>query len=246
MGMGMLGTTGILKEGQIGILGYDFTPYLPDLWYNDHSYAPAATCRFLIAPSLFGWKKPDYRPISQWRERASRALTGHPGTSMDIGTGTLLSVSRSGYGLPHGWPGKLDPGRCRLDVGQVCLQRHDSLLVCRRNANEIWGAAGHGFTFDEMEWGAMDLCSWTVPADSRFVFLLLIRRTAHLRTPAGASGLHVPWWLYLQAVCRRLSPAELVEYGQQHVAEVAFSATAHTRPIRRPRSAINTSAIHYL
>jgi hypothetical protein len=82
-GRGVPGTTGILQEVN-RILGYDFTPFLADLWYDDRpdSVRHRADYHRAVAIRL---EETFYQPLSQWCGRHEIALTGHPAGSMDIG-----------------------------------------------------------------------------------------------------------------------------------------------------------------
>ena len=82
-GAGLPGTRGILQEVN-RILGYDFTPYLADLWYNDRPDSARRKADYQRAVAI-RLEETFYRPIGHWCREHGLALTGHPGGSMDIG-----------------------------------------------------------------------------------------------------------------------------------------------------------------
>ncbi|MEX0741741.1 MAG: hypothetical protein WD079_03020, partial [Phycisphaeraceae bacterium] len=69
------GTTGILEHVN-RILGYDFTPHLPCLWFDDE---PEAARRRAEYHRAVGERLAEtyYRPLSQWAEDHGVALMGH-------------------------------------------------------------------------------------------------------------------------------------------------------------------------
>ena len=84
------GTAGILKEVN-RILGYDFTPYLADLWYHDRPDSARRRADYFRAVSL-RVEETYYRPLGQWCAKHGVALAGHPGESMDIGVERYFQI----------------------------------------------------------------------------------------------------------------------------------------------------------
>ena len=159
------GTTGILEHVN-AILGYDFTEYLPTLWYKDEPEAEQRRRDYHRAVQA-RLEETFYRPISQWCSAHGVALTGHPMGPDDIGH--LRHFHMPGQDIVWRY---LEPGKASALEGEQstqgkCASSAMIHLKRRRNLNEYCGAFGHNFTFEEMQWLAHWLlirgCNLLVP-----------------------------------------------------------------------------------
>lgn len=136
-------------------LGYDFTPHLPALWFDDEpdalkhrrDYAEA------IAAKL---DETYYAPLSRWCERHGIALTGHPAEPDDIGHLKHLHIPGQDIVWRHIEPHKVSvlegaPSTMAKAAASVAFHRGRA-----RNLNEFAGAYGQELTFEELRW----LASW--------------------------------------------------------------------------------------
>jgi len=136
-------------------LGYDFTPHLPALWFDDEpdalkyrrDYAEA------IAAKL---DETYYAPLSRWCERHGIALTGHPAEPDDIGHLKHLHIPGQDIVWRHIEPHKASalegaPSTMAKAAASVAFHRGRA-----RNLNEFAGAYGQELTFEELRW----LASW--------------------------------------------------------------------------------------
>jgi hypothetical protein len=80
----MRGTTGVLPV--VGkSLGYDFTPHLPALWFDDEPDVGRHRAAWQRAIDM-RLRKTYYLPVAKWCKRHDIALTGHPRRPDDLGT----------------------------------------------------------------------------------------------------------------------------------------------------------------
>jgi hypothetical protein len=225
-GKGIAGTTGIVKEVN-RILGYDFTPYLADLWYNDSSESKKHRDDYHRAVSL-RLEETYYRPLSEWCGDHKIALAGHPAGSMDIGIERYFQFP--GQDLVWRY---VEPGPKALEGEHSTMAKCASSAMIhlgrRRNSNELYGAYGHNLTFNEMQW----LANWCFVRGQNLLyphaFYYSIRGPRFDERPPDV-GPNAAWWKnykpYADA-CRRLS---WINAGSKHVCDVAILATASFCP----------------
>ncbi len=184
------GTTGILEHVD-AYLGYDFTPHLPALWYDDE---PDATryredYKRALAHRL---EATYYRPLYEWCEAHGIALTGHPGRGDDIGYLRYFHIP--GQDLVWRW---VLPGPTALEGPEStqgkCSSSAALHLGRRRNSNECFGAYGHAFTWEEMKW----LVDWCFVRGVNLLyphaFFYSIRGPRKDERPPDV-GPNSPWW----------------------------------------------------
>ena len=148
------GTTGILAHVN-RYLGYDFTPHLPALWFDDEpdaskhrrAYAEAIAARL---------DETYYAPLSLWCERHGIALTGHPAEPDEIGHLKHLHIPGQDIVWRH-----IEPHKASALEGAPSTMAKAASSVAfhwsrERNLNEFAGAYGQDLTFDELRW----LASW--------------------------------------------------------------------------------------
>lgn len=149
------GTTGILAEVN-RILGYDFTPHLPALWYDDEPDAEHYRAEYTRAIGL-RLEESWYSRLYDWCERNGLPLTGHPAEADDLGAERYFHLP--GQDLVWRWvlPDHPTALEGRQSTQGKCASSAMIHLGRRRNINEFCGAYGHGLTWEEMNWLA-DWC----------------------------------------------------------------------------------------
>ncbi|MBN2002655.1 MAG: hypothetical protein JXA21_04800 [Anaerolineae bacterium] len=184
------GTTGILEHVN-AFLGYDFTPHLPALWYDDEPDATRYRRDYsrAIAHRL---SETFYTQLHDWCERHAIALAGHPGSGDDMGYLRYFHIP--GQDLVWRWvlpgPTAIEGAESTQAKGASSAAQH---LRRQRNSNECFGAYGHQFTWDEMLW----LVNWCFVRGTNLLyphaFYYSIRGPRKDERPPDV-GPHSPWW----------------------------------------------------
>jgi len=223
------GTRGILPEVS-RILGYDFTPHLPALWFDDEPNAPRFRAEYdlAIAKRL---EETFYAQLYAWCDAHGVALTGHPAQGCDIGPLRYFHVP--GQDLVWRWvlpdhPSALEGREATQAKCSASAMLHGGR---RRNANECCGAYGHELTWEEMTWLAhwcfIRGVNWLIP----HAFYYSVRGPRWDERPPDV-GPHAAWWgryrNYADA-CRRLS---WLNTGGRHVCHVAILGQSNALPWR--------------
>jgi hypothetical protein len=225
-GQGLPGTTGILADVN-RILGYNFTPYLADLWYEDRPDSLRRRGDYHRAVGI-RLEETFYQPLSDWCRKHGIALTGHPAGSMDIGMERYFHIP--GQDLVWRY---VTPGKTALEGEHSTMAKCASSAMIhlgrRRNSNELYGAYGHDLTFDELQW----LANWCFVRGQNLLyphaFYYSVRGPRRDERPPDV-GPNSPWWdrykPYADA-CRRLS---WLNTDSRHVCEVAILAATQWLP----------------
>jgi hypothetical protein len=199
------GTAGIMAHAN-RILGYDFTPHLAALWYDDEPQADRYRRDYLRAVNL-RLEETWYTPLHDWCEAHGLLLMGHPAKDDDISHLRYFHVP--GQDLIWRWVLPDHPSALE-GVASTQGKCSSSAMIHgrrRRNSNECGGAYGHQLTWEEMKWLA-DWCfvrgvNWLIP----HAFYYSMRGPRRDERPPDV-GPHSPWWdryrLYADG-CRRLS-----------------------------------------
>lgn len=199
------GTTGIVEHVN-RILGYDFTPHLPALWYDDEPDAQRFRQDYGRALNE-RLEETFYRQLSDWCKQHSLPLTGHPSYGDNIGILRYFHIP--GHDLV--WRQVLPDHPSALEGRQSTQGKCSSSAMIhggqRRNANECYGAYGHELTWDEMLW----LANWAFVRGVNLLyphaFYYSVRGHRRDERPPDV-GPNSPWWerygQYAKA-CRRLS-----------------------------------------
>ena len=187
------------------ILGYDITPFLTDLWYNDNHDSKMHRSDYNRAINIC-LEENYYKRLGNWCYLHNISLMGHPAGSMDIGAERYFQIP--GQDLVWRY---VEPGPKALD-GQnstvaKCASSAMLHLEYRRNLNELYGAYGHNLTYDEMTW----LADWCFVRGQNLLiphaFFYSIRGPRYDERPPDV-GPHSAWWpeyRQFSDACRRLS-----------------------------------------
>jgi hypothetical protein len=208
-------------------LGYDFQPFLPDLWYGDRPDSQRHRADYHRAINHF-LEENYYRQLSGWCAKNGIALMGHPGGSMDIGTERFFQIP--GQDLVWRY---VEPGPKALEGEHSTMAKCASSAMVhlgrRRNANEIYGAYGHNLTYDEVEW----LAGWCFVRGHNLLyphaFYYSIRGPRFDERPPDV-GPNAAWWGKFGPFadyCRRMS---WLNTDSKQVCEVAILADAAFLP----------------
>ena len=209
------------------ILGYDITPFLADLWYNDNPDSKKHQSDYNRAINIC-LEENYYQRLGNWCRNHGIALMGHPASSMDIGAERYFQIP--GQDLVWRY---VEPGEKALSGQHSTMAKCASSAMVhlgfRRNANELYGAYGHNLTFDEMEW----LANWCFVRGQNFLiphaFYYSIRGPRFDERPPDV-GPNATWWNnykpYADA-CRRLS---WINTDSKQVCELAILGEATWLP----------------
>ena len=221
------GTTGIMAHVN-ALLGYDFTPHLPALWYEDEQDAAKyqEAYRWALDKRL---EETYYRPLSEWCARHNIWLMGHPASSEDIGAQRYFHVP--GQDIVWRWVLPNDPSALEgTHATQAkCSSSAMIHLGRRRNSNECFGAFGHGFTWEEMKW-IVDWCfvrgvNWLFP----HAFYYSVRGPRWDERPPDV-GPNAAWWGDYRPFadyCRRMC---WLNTDSTHVCQIAILGEANRLP----------------
>ena len=201
------------------ILGYDITPFLTDLWYNDTPDSKKHRIDYNNAVNIC-LEENYYKRLGKWCMDHGISLMGHPAGSMDIGAEKYFQIP--GQDLVWRY---VEPGSKALE-GQhstvaKCASSAMLHLGLQRNLNELYGAYGHNLTYDEMLW----LADWCFVRGQNFLiphaFFYSVRGPRFDERPPDV-GPNATWWNryneYADA-CRRLS---WLNTGSKQVCDLAI------------------------
>lgn len=209
------------------IIGYDITPFLSDLWYNDTPDSEKHRNDYRRALNIC-LEENYYKTLGYWCKEHGIALMGHPSGSMDIGAEKFFQI-----------PGQ-DLVWRYVEPGQKALHgEHSTMAKCassamihlglRRNSNELYGAYGHNLTFGEMEW----LADWCFVRGQNLLFphaFYYSVRGPRLDERPPDVGPNAEWWNnykpYADA-CRRLS---WLNTDSKHICDLAILCEADWLP----------------
>lgn len=221
------GTTGLL-EYVSAFLGYDFTPHLPALWYEDELDAARHRANYVEAIN-HRLEETFYGQLHDWCTTHGVALAGHPARGDHIGLQRYFHIP--GQDLVWRWVLPNEPS---------ALEGHESTqgkcsssamihLGRTRNSNECFGAYGHGFTWEEMKW----LVDWCFVRGVNLLyphaFFYSVRGPRKDERPPDV-GPNSPWWDNYKPFadyCRRLS---WLNTEGQHVCQLAILGESSRLP----------------
>lgn len=187
-----------MKEGNLASLeaidaelGYDFKPHLIELWENVDAESPVRRAQYSLAVKR-ALEKIYYGKISAWCKAHHTKLCGHPESSTDVGVLRQFQVPGQDIVWRYIEPGEkaFDPTHSPMAKGASSVAIHTG---ARRNLNEVFGAYGHEFTYDEMVW----IVNWCVARGQNMflphAFFYSVRGPRHEERPPDV-GPNSPWW----------------------------------------------------
>lgn len=213
------GTMGILEHVN-RYLGYDFTEYLPTLWYRDEPDADKYRGDYnrAIQGRL---EETFYGQISRWCVEHGISLTGHPMGPDDIGHLRHFHIPGQDIVWRYIEPGKKSALEEEQSTQAKCASSAMIHLGRRRNSNEYCGAYGHNFTFEEMKW----LTHWLIVRGCNLLyphaFYYSVRGPRVDERPPDV-GPNSPWWKDYRpfaSACERLC---WLNTDSRHICELAI------------------------
>ena len=209
------------------ILGYDFTPFFADLWYEDSAEWKKHRTDYHRAVAVC-LEENYYGRLGKWCEDHGIALTGHPAGSMDLGAQKYFQIP--GQDLVWRY---VEPGEKALNGEHSTMAKNASSAMVhlnrRRNSNELYGAYGHNLTYDEMVW----LANWCFVRGQNLLyphaFYYSVRGARYDERPPDV-GPNAQWWSSYKSfadACRRLS---WLNTDSKQVCEIAVLGEANWLP----------------
>ena len=233
------GTTGVLEHVQ-RLLGYDFTPHLPALWFDSEPSSLKARADYSRAMRL-RLHETYYRPLHDWCVEHDIPLCGHPQWTDDLGSERFFQIP--GQDLVGGTilPGKPDSiygGESsiygRESVQAKCISSAMTHLSRRQCSEELLGGYGHSLTYEQVKW----LTDWSLVRGVTLLFphAFFYSVRGHRRNEAPPDvGPNSPWWDGYRKYadyCRRMC---YIGTDAQHVCDVAILADSCFVPWRAAR-----------
>jgi hypothetical protein len=238
------GTTGILAHVSAH-LGYDFTPHLPALFFDDEPDA-ARRRRDWQRAVRARLETTYYEPLHRWCEAHGVALTGHPEEPDDIGPLRHFQIPGQDVvwrQILPGTPSALEGPQSTQAKCSSSAARH---LGRQRNANEFCGAYGHQLTFDEMKWLADWLLVRGVDLLIPHAFYYSVRGPRVDERPPDV-GPHSPWWDGFRAFADYAARLCALNAEGRPVCEVAVLGLADELPWRAAKALFESQVdFHYL
>jgi hypothetical protein len=231
--LGRGGTRGI-QPGNAGlinqinqILGYDFKPFLADLWYTDGKDWAKHRSEYNRAINIC-LEENYYRRLSEWCNQHGISLMGHPAGSMDIGTERYFRIP--GQDLVWRY---VEPGTKALEGQHSTMAKCASSAMVhlgyRRNSNELYGAYGHNLTWDEMLW----LANWCFVRGQNFLiphaFYYSIRGPRFDERPPDV-GPNAEWWSKYKPFADASSRLSWINTDSRQICNVAILGDATFLP----------------
>ncbi len=231
--LGRGGTRGIIPGNknlldQINrILGYDFRPFLADLWFTDGKEWKKHREDYNRAINIC-LEENYYKRLSEWCNNHGISLMGHPAGSMDIGSERYFQVP--GQDLVWRY---VEPGTKALDGQHSTMAKCASSAMVhlgyRRNSNELYGAYGHNLTWDEMLW----LANWCFVRGQNFLiphaFFYSVRGPRFDERPPDV-GPNAKWWPDYKSYADASSRLSWINTDCRQLCNVAILADATFLP----------------
>lgn len=238
------GTTGIVSEVS-RILGYDFTPHLPTLWFEDEPDAARYRADYNRALRV-RLEETFYAPICRWCGEHGVALTGHPEKPDDIDNLRWFHIPGQDIVWRYIEPGKPSALEGAQSTQAKCAASAMVHLGRRRNLNEFCGAYGHNFTFEEMKWLAGWLlvrgCNLLVP----HAFYYSVRGPRIDERPPDV-GPNSSWWDRFAPFARACARNCWLNTDSRPVCRIAILGQSDRLPWRAAKVCFeNQRDFHYL
>jgi hypothetical protein len=185
------GTTGIVPHLN-ALVGYDLTPKLLGLWYDDEPDA-AQTRRDHAWAIRHRLEETWYRPLSEFCATHGVALCGHPDRGDEIGVQRHFHIPGQDVVWRFIEPGKPSAIEGHESTQGKCTSSSALHRGRRFNSNEFCGAYGHETTWDEVQWLANWLLVRGVNLLVPHAFYYSIRGPRRDERPPQL-GPHTPQW----------------------------------------------------
>ena len=209
------------------VIGYDFKPFLADLWFTDGNDWKKHRDDYNRAINIC-LEENYYKLLSDWCLQHGIWLMGHPAGSMDIGTEKYFQVPGQDLVWRYVEPGPkaLEGQHSTMAKGASSAMTH---LGLKRNANELYGAYGHNLTWDEMLW----LANWCFIRGQNLLiphaFFYSIRGPRYDERPPDV-GPHASWWIDYKAYADACSRLSWINTDSKQIADVAILCNATYLP----------------
>lgn len=201
-------------------LGYDFTPYLPKLFYRDEPDSEKYRDEYNRALEA-RLEQTYYEPISRWCSEHNIALTGHPADPDDIWHLRHFQIPGQDIVWRYIEPGKPSALEGPQSTQAKCASSAMIHLGRRRNSNEYCGAFGHDFTFREMKW----LANWLLVRGCNLLyphaFYYSIRGPRVDERPPDVGPNNV-WWDQFRQFADATSRLCWLNTDSRHICDVAI------------------------
>jgi hypothetical protein len=215
------GTTGILQKVN-ALLGYDFTPHLPALWFEDEPDFKHYRGEYRRAVQRV-LEQTWYAPLSEWCRSHGIALCGHPAEGCEIGAQRFFDIPGQDLVWRFVEPGKPSA----LEGGESTQAKSASSAMIhygrRRNSNEFCGAYGHQTSFEEMKW----LADWCLVRGANLLmphaFYYSVRGPRRDERPPQV-GPNSPWWDRFKPFADHCARLCWVNTDSRHVCRIAILA----------------------
>lgn len=209
------------------ILGYDFTPFFADLWYEESADWEKHRTDYHRAVAIC-LEENYYGRLGKWCEEHGIALTGHPASSMDLGAQKYFQIP--GQDLVWRY---VEPGEKALNGQHSTMAKNASSAMVhlnrRRNSNELYGAYGHNLTYDEMVW----LANWCFVRGQNLLyphaFYYSIRGARFNERPPDV-GPNAKWWNDYKPFATACSRLSWLNTDSRQVCEIAVLGDANWLP----------------
>lgn len=209
------------------ILGYDFTPFFADLWYEDSTDWEKQRTDYHRAVAIC-LEENYYGRLGKWCENHGIALTGHPAGSMDLGAQKYFQIP--GQDLVWRY---VEPGEKALNGEHSTMAKNASSAMVhlnrRRNSNELYGAYGHNLTYDVMVW----LANWCFVRGQNLLyphaFYYSIRGARFNERPPDV-GPNAKWWNDYKPFATACSRLSWLNTDSRQICEIAVLGDANWLP----------------
>ena len=215
-------------------LGYDFTPHLPALLFDDEPDAARhrRDWRRAVRARL---EETYYEPLHRWCEAHGVALTGHPAEPDDIGPLRHFRIPGQDVVWRRVLPGAPSALEGPESTQAKCSSSAALHLGRARNANEFAGAYGHQLTFGELKWLADWLLVRGVNLLVPHAFYYSIRGPRIDERPPDV-GPHSAWWPGFRSFADYAARVCGMNVEGRHVCEVAVLGRADELPWRAAKA----------
>jgi hypothetical protein len=218
------------------ILGYDFKPFLGDLWFTDGKDYLKHRSDYDRAINIC-LEENYYKRLSKWCSQHGIYLMGHPAKSTDIGTEKYFQVP--GQDLVWRY---VEPGPKALEGQHSTMAKCASSAMVhlgyRRNSNELYGAYGHNLTWDEMVW----LANWCFVRGQNLLiphaFYYSVRGIRFDERPPDV-GPNAKWWPDYKSYADGARRLSWINTDSRQICNVAILCDATYLPDKAAKSCLN-------